>query len=652
MQQELTYKEMRQPPLKGAQAMYKSSFFLSEDLLPYEKIMPVEEILHEDEFTGRVEELRELEDWIKQIGRVGAGSTSIIAPRRMGKTVLLDRLVNIIFFKPEYKVAPFYIKFKREEITLRKFLLLYATEFFRQYIAYCLQDPALYSETSISVEDLLEIDSEDIAIKIAQQQIMYFLKRYNKDDYEDARNHWDDFIKVPEKIASRSGTRVAIIIDEFQDMKFYVYDQDEITLAEFKELNQGKPSYRAVDLTATYDRQSLSKKAPMLVSGSAVTLIFKTVMGGPLGGRFGFKYLKPLSLTDGATLIKNLVKIYTPNLTIDLDRAMYASEEVNGHPYYLYCIVTSDYNNKVFTDEEQIDNILSYEIEYGKIYGFWQTHFEENREYINSDNDKEIGKKIIYYFTKYSNKEVDIVEIAKNIGISKVEVEKKIEKLYYADIVHKTANRYFGFKDICLMRYIKHVYANDLEGMPHIDLSESGKMNFIKGKYLELFVANTMNKFNNEKITLGHGNSTKTIEAPIMRTTIGYQFKADTSQAFEIDILGNLKNIGDIMRVWLCECKYRKVKMGLADIKRLEDLQQTYIKYVGTQHRKPPKMEIKRWYISTGGFTKEALAYLKKKEDVYYSDYENVNALCLQYGSGYNLPRFKETDTYKVIKDK
>jgi hypothetical protein len=45
--------------------------------MPVEKIMPVEEILHEDEFTGRVEILRELEEWIKQIGRVGAGSRGV-----------------------------------------------------------------------------------------------------------------------------------------------------------------------------------------------------------------------------------------------------------------------------------------------------------------------------------------------------------------------------------------------------------------------------------------------------------------------------------------------------------------------------------------------------------------------------------------------
>ena len=89
---------------------------------------------------------------------MGAESTTIIAPRSMGKAVLLDRLLNIVFYKTENKVASIYIKFKREEITLRKFLLVYATEFFRQYIAYCLQDVMLYQRTKKIANTLLQMD--------------------------------------------------------------------------------------------------------------------------------------------------------------------------------------------------------------------------------------------------------------------------------------------------------------------------------------------------------------------------------------------------------------------------------------------------------------------------------------------------------------
>ncbi len=114
----------------------------------------------------------------------------------------------------------------------------------------------------------------------------------------------------------------------------------------------------------------------------------------------------------------------------------YMSTEVTGHPYYLYCMVTSKCPDKTFNTKEDIDRVLKYEIEKGKIYGFWQTHFDENKEYINNDTDKQTGKKIIYYFTKYNNQPVKIDELAKKINISKEEVEAKIEKLYLADLVY------------------------------------------------------------------------------------------------------------------------------------------------------------------------------------------------------------------------
>jgi hypothetical protein len=71
-----------------------------------ERVFPIEECMAYDEFTDCVELLRELETWIKNVRYKRSGSTSIISPRRLGKTVLLERLVNIVFFKPEYKVAP------------------------------------------------------------------------------------------------------------------------------------------------------------------------------------------------------------------------------------------------------------------------------------------------------------------------------------------------------------------------------------------------------------------------------------------------------------------------------------------------------------------------------------------------------------------
>ncbi|MCP4107212.1 MAG: hypothetical protein GY749_17000 [Desulfobacteraceae bacterium] len=231
-----------------------------------EKILPVEEMVAYEEFTDRVEILRELDTWVQ---RMASPSTALISPRRMGKTVLLDRLVNTVFFKPEYKVAPFYFRMRREETTLREFLLEYATTFFRQYIAYCHQAPSLYGDDSTKLEQLLEYPSDHKEVGLAKEFIKGFLGRYYDTRHDDIRNQWDGFIRAPERLASHSGTRVAVIIDEFQDMKFYVHYVEKDSLERIKQERIKNPDYRGINLTATYDRQAQSRKAPMLVSGSA-----------------------------------------------------------------------------------------------------------------------------------------------------------------------------------------------------------------------------------------------------------------------------------------------------------------------------------------------------------------------------------------------
>jgi hypothetical protein len=143
-----------------------------------------------------------------------------------------------------------------------------------------------------------------------------------------------------------------------------------------------------------------------------------------LGGRFSCQYLKPLSIDEGATLLTKLINIYLRDVSITPGKAIYASVKVTGHSYYLYCLVDSDYPDKNFSTQADIDRLIDYEIKEGKIYGFCQTHFEKNKQYINNDNDEEIGKKIIYYFVKYNNKPVDIAEIANKINVSKKLVEK------------------------------------------------------------------------------------------------------------------------------------------------------------------------------------------------------------------------------------
>jgi predicted transcriptional regulator len=600
-----------------------------------EKILPVEEMLAYEEFTDRVEILRELTQWVKNIQRMTSPSAAIISPRRMGKTVLLDRLVNTVFFKPEFRVAPFYFRMKREDATLRDFLLEYATTFFRQFIAYCNQDPALYRNDSTKIENLLKYPNEHNSAKLTKEFIKEFLERYQDTRYNDTRNQWDGFVRTPERLGSYSGIRVAVIIDEFQDMKFYVHNVDEQELERIREKRLTHPELQGTNLTATYDRQSQSRKAPMLVSGSAVTLVFRTVMGGPLGGRFGFKYLKPLSIPDGAALLQTLLPLYAPEYQITPENALYASAQTGGHPYYIYCLSISEYESKKFDNTDSIDNLINYEITRGKIYGFWQTHFEDNRKHINADNDEELGKKIIYYFTKYNNQPVDIKEIADKLQVPKKAVQEKIEKLYSSDLVYRSAAKYYTFNDICLMRFIKFVYEQDLESVEEIDLSQQNLFNTLKGKFLEIVVQVTMMKFNDETIDGKFFGRSGEIKAPLFQFVDTKYVKGLRTRQYQIDLCGKerMKN-----RYWLCECKYTKTKMGIAQVEKMEKAGQAL-----KQEAEDAKLSIpdtKIWLVSTGGFTQEVIEYVNNRDDIYCSDYEGINSIFQAYGGNYKIPVF------------
>ncbi|MCP4112746.1 MAG: hypothetical protein GY749_45665, partial [Desulfobacteraceae bacterium] len=513
-----------------------------------EKILPVEEMVAYEEFTDRVEILRELDAWVKNIQRMASPSTAIMSPRRMGKTVLLDRLVNTVFFKPEYRVAPFYFRMKREEITLKAFLLEYATSFFRQYIAYCHQEPLLY-RSKMPLEQLLDYPSEHKAVSLAKEFIENFLTAYHyKRPIDNTRNQWEDFISIPEDIASYSGTRVAVIIDEFQDMKFYIHDVEQSSLERIMQERNQNSDYRGINLPSTYDRQAQSRKAPMLVSGSAVTMIYSTVMGGALGGRFDFTYLKPMSIPDGAALLRQLLNIYVPGAAVTPEDALYASAQVGGHPYYIYCLAMSKCEGKTF-GKNDIDRIIRYEIEQGKIYGFWQTHFNRNRRHINADSDETLGKKIIYYFTKYNNQPVDTKEIAETLDVPRKAVEEKIESLYLADLVYRTRARYYTFNDICLMRFIKFVYEKDLEGIDKIDLGHQNLFNTLKGRFLEMVVQVTMMKFNHEILDGKFFGKPGQTEVPLFQFVDTKYAKGFRTPQYQIDVYGMVQGRE---QVWIC----------------------------------------------------------------------------------------------------
>jgi hypothetical protein len=66
-------------------------------------------------FTGRNKEMAFFLKWIENIKERKSQSTAILARRKMGKTAIMQRLFNIIYYKNE-NIIPFYYEIKEKKI--------------------------------------------------------------------------------------------------------------------------------------------------------------------------------------------------------------------------------------------------------------------------------------------------------------------------------------------------------------------------------------------------------------------------------------------------------------------------------------------------------------------------------------------------------
>ncbi|HID27269.1 MAG TPA: hypothetical protein EYP22_05530, partial [Methanosarcinales archaeon] len=251
------------------------------------------EVIQEDvdrrEFTNREQILKRLYDWAIGIAEYRSRSILLAAPRRYGKTAVLQRLYNILFWRQD-KVAPFYYAIKPKEYTMEGFAKEYLLTFLKQYIGFQLRDADIASSEKISFEDLIEISKKN-NMKTVAEYIQAFLK------LEPIENNWlrmfDFAQKAPSYISFRDGTFVAVILDEFQGFDDRVYRDKEMKIL-----------YESI--TSSYQ--------PVCSKKSALTIITRK-LSGPLAGRFGRINMPLMSEEDCIKLAFKLSETHSLPIT-------------------------------------------------------------------------------------------------------------------------------------------------------------------------------------------------------------------------------------------------------------------------------------------------------------------------------------------------
>ncbi len=120
-----------------------------------------ERIGEPQDFIGRVEELEYLYTWAGRIRRGISRSIAFLGRRKIGKSLMLERLYNILYSEQK-GLIPFYYEFTEGERSGREFCEDFVTRFYMQVIGYYtgdvvwIRDAVVKEKSKVDIEAFIE----------------------------------------------------------------------------------------------------------------------------------------------------------------------------------------------------------------------------------------------------------------------------------------------------------------------------------------------------------------------------------------------------------------------------------------------------------------------------------------------------------------
>ncbi|MGE5341231.1 MAG: hypothetical protein ACM3SY_07090 [Candidatus Omnitrophota bacterium] len=412
-------------------------------------------------FTGRNEELAYFLQWIDDIKEEKSQSTAILARRKMGKTALMERLFNIIYFKNE-EIIPFYYEIKETKMWVGNFCQDFFLTFIYQYIAFKTRKTQYLA--------ISEKNDFKIAANIANKEGLGYLtdiieSAANAHAQENVDILWEIVRNTPKDMAFKQKEYIVQLIDEFQFLNSMIYwDKNKSNLAN--------------TLAGGYLSTAESKIAPLLVSGSWVGWLMN-LLQEMLPSRFRYEYLENMPEDEAIEMVYKYSQFFGVPVT---EQTAYLLAKISeGSPFYISSIFRSRSRNKDLTTIEGLTDTLEFETldNRGIIKGTWMEYIASAFPQINDRN----AKNIVLYICQNRNREVTREEILRELkpDMTDAELERKLKALVRSDIINQGSSnfRYRGVSDNIFDKVFRGVYEEEIH---HFDIKE------IKREFNEEFV--------------------------------------------------------------------------------------------------------------------------------------------------------------------
>ncbi|EDN71143.1 hypothetical protein BGP_2705 [Beggiatoa sp. PS] len=522
----------------------------------------------------------------------------ILARRKSGKTALVQRIFNQVWSE-NGSVIPFYYSFEESKIWYPDLAIQYYCTFASQYISFLERNEKWVGKRLMlsEIRDYGIANSNTLLVEHVDS-----LKQDKEMGFHDSM--WKTACSAPHRFANFYERRFVVILDEFQYITQYIYRDEKC---------EGKPDE---SMPGSYHSLSESKIAPMLVTGSYAGWLLNIMHDYLEAGR-----LKPLHFSPYLTQDEGLQAVYQyANFYDELitnETAVQINELCMADPFFIYCVIQSEYEDKDLTTPTGVVETINYEISdvHTEIFLIWGEYLLQILNQVNHKNSKDL----LLHLNKHADRYWTSQELKEelNLSLDVNEIQKKLVFLSKMDVIEKGTSyiQFRGLQDRILNLVLENLIEQDIdviseelnqqiEELRAETRSLQGKVAYCAGLskltyYASLYAEHQLAvAFRNQKnfaLSEFFLNVTDTTELNLINVRERVKLQREDGKTLEIDIVAE----SSCGRIVLIEVKKREQKSTLEMIEDFQEKVEAYQKQF-------PEALILPAFLSLGGFTKEA----------------------------------------------
>jgi hypothetical protein len=544
-------------------------------------------------FVGRERELKYFDNWLANIPKRLSKSRVIIARRKSGKTAFVQRIFNQLW-SDNGTVIPFYFEFGEIKIWFPNLAIDYYRTFASQYISFITRTPKWIKHPP-SLEQIREFGISH-SITPLVDDIDFLLKNQAVGGSNDLM--WKTACSAPHRFADLYDQRILVILDEFQYINLVYRDEN----------CQDNPDE---SIPGSYNSLSESKLAPMLVTGSYANWLLEIMSRYLKGGRLKQVRFSPyLTEDDGLQAVYQYALFYEEAITNET--ALQINKLCMADPFFISCVILSDYEEKDLTTSEGVINTVNYEISSytAEMFSTWEEYIEYTVAQVNNRN----AKNILLYLSKHHKRYFTPKELQEELKLDLEvnEIHRQLKTLKEADLIQRGVSDidFQGLQDGTLNLVLRNLFEKEIkDAVPDMkreftaEIAQltrknkqlQGKLNHYAGKFAEHILAVAMRNRKRFALSLFFSNVTDTTPLNLQKVKERVHIQREDGKNLELDIVADSSD----ERVVLVEVKKTQTPIGSQLITDFQEKVKIYqIQF--------PEVKVLAAYFSLGGFTKPA----------------------------------------------